>query len=71
MISEYCHWDIEGLKGVYCCVYKYCKVINILLLTSVTTSRVERANSSLRFVKDSFRSTTGEDRFNDLILLYE
>ena len=45
-------------------------IINLLLLTSVTSSGVERANSSLRFVKNAFRSTMGEDRFNALILMY-
>ena len=46
------------------------KILHLLLLTSVTSSTVERANSSLRFIKNSFRSTMGEDRFNALILLY-
>src|SRR5678816_2966934 len=39
-------------------------IIHILLLTSVTACSVERANSSLRFVKSCFRSTMNEDRFN-------
>jgi predicted metal-dependent peptidase len=34
------------------------------------SSTVERTNSSLRFIKNSFRSTMGEDRFKALILLY-
>ena len=42
-------------------------IMNILLLTSVTASGSEWANSSLRFIKDTFRSTMGEDRFNALI----
>lgn len=46
------------------------KVLNLLLLTSVTASSVERANSSLRFVKNSFRSSMSEDRFNALVLLF-
>jgi len=41
-----------------------------LLLTSVTASGVERANSNLRFIKNAFRSTMGDDRFNALILMY-
>ena len=45
-------------------------IINLLPLTSVTSSGVERANSSLRFVKNAFRSTMGEDRLNALILMY-
>lgn len=46
------------------------KILNLLLLTSVTSSGVERANSSLKFIKTASRSTMGEDRFNALILLY-
>jgi hypothetical protein len=46
------------------------KILHLLLLTSVTSSTVEIANSSLRFIKNSFRSTMGEDRFNALILIY-
>jgi len=45
-------------------------ILKLLLLTPVTSSGVERANSSLRRIKDCFRSTMGEDRFNSLILLY-
>ena len=45
-------------------------IIKLLLLTSVTSSGVERANSSLRFIKNVYRSTMGEDRFNALMLLY-
>jgi hypothetical protein len=44
-------------------------IIHILLLTSVTACSVERANSSLRFVKLCFRSTMNEDRFNGLIFI--
>ena len=47
------------------------KIIHLLLLTSVTASGVERANSSLKFIKNASRSTMGEDRFNALILMYE
>ena len=46
------------------------KVLNLLLLTSVTASSVERANSSLRLVKNCFRSSMSEDRFNALVLLF-
>ena len=46
------------------------KILFILLLSSVTSSGVERANSTLRFIKNNMRSTMGEDRFNALILLY-
>ena len=47
------------------------KIIHLLLLTSVTASGVESANSSLKFIKNASRSTMGEDRFNALILMYE
>jgi hypothetical protein len=46
------------------------KILHLLLLTSDMSSTVERINSSLRFIKNSFRSTMGEDRFKALILLY-
>ena len=45
------------------------KIIH-LLLTSVTSAGVERANSALKFVKNAFRSSMGEDRFNALVLMY-
>jgi len=39
-------------------------------LTSVKSSSVERANSSLKYIKNPLRSTMGEDRFNALLLMY-
>lgn len=45
------------------------KILNLMLLTSVTSSSTERANSSLRRIKTSLRSSMGEDRFNALMLL--
>ncbi|XP_033122961.1 uncharacterized protein LOC117121760 [Anneissia japonica] len=45
-------------------------IINIMLLTPVTSEGVERANSSLKFIQNHFRNTMSEDRFNALILLY-
>ena len=47
------------------------KIIHLLLLTSVSASGVERANSSLKFIKNASRSTMGEDGFNALISMYE
>ena len=41
-------------------------IIKLLLFTSVTSSGVERANSSLRFIKNVYRSTMGEDSVNVL-----
>jgi hypothetical protein len=46
------------------------KIINLLLLTSVTSSSTERANSSLKLIKNVMRSTMGEDQLNALLLLY-
>ena len=46
------------------------KVIHLMLLTSVTSSSVERANSSLRFLNSYLRTTMSEERFNALILLF-
>ena len=46
------------------------KILNLLLLTSVTSSGVERSNSSLKFIKNTRRSSMGEDRLNALLLLY-
>ena len=55
-----------------CCVMypNITKILHMLLLTSVTSCSVERANSSLRFVKSCFRGSMSEDRFNALILLF-
>jgi hypothetical protein len=47
------------------------KILNLLLLTSVLKSNsTERANSSLKLIKNVMRSTMGEDRLNALLLLY-
>jgi hypothetical protein len=46
------------------------KILNLLLLTSVASSSTERANSSLKLIKNVTRSTIGEDRLNALLLLY-
>ena len=46
------------------------KIIHMLLLTSVTSCTVERANSSLRFLKSCLRGAMTEDRFNALVLLF-
>ena len=46
------------------------KVLSLLLLVSATSSSVERANSSLKYIKNKLRSTTGQDRFNALILMF-
>ena len=46
------------------------KILNLLLLTSVTSSSTERVNSSLKLIKNGMRSTMGEDQLNALLLLY-
>ena len=48
------------------------KVIHWMLLTStsVTSSSVERANFSLRFLNCYLRTNMSEERFNALILLF-
>ena len=46
------------------------RILHILLVKPVTSCSVERANSSLRFVKSPFRSTMGEERLNALLLMF-
>ncbi|CAC5413021.1 unnamed protein product [Mytilus coruscus] len=46
------------------------KVLFLLALTSVMSSSTERANSSLKLIKNDLRSTMKEDRINALFLLY-
>ena len=47
------------------------KVLQLFLLTLISGASVERSNSSFRLVEKRMRSSTGEDRFNALMLLYE
>ena len=46
------------------------RILNLLLTTSVTSASVERANSALAFVKNDYRSTMTQDRFNAWVLLF-
>ena len=46
------------------------KLMSILVATSATGALVERANSTLRFMKTDFRFTMLEDNFNASVLLY-
>ena len=46
------------------------EILNLLLLTYVTSSGVESAKSLLKFIQNAFRSTMREDQFNALVLLY-
>ena len=45
-------------------------ILRLLSITPVTSATVERSNSSLRFVKNVYRSTMAEDRLNALLLLF-
>ena len=45
-------------------------ILHLLLVAPVTSASVERANSSLDYVKTELRSTMSQNRLNDLILLY-
>ena len=45
-------------------------ILHLLLIAPVTSASVERANSALDYAKTELRSTMGQDRLNDLILLY-
>ena len=46
------------------------KILSLMALVAVTSSSVERANSSMKFIKNKLRSTMSEDRFNALVLMY-
>ena len=46
------------------------KILFLIQLTAVTSSGVERSNSTLKYIKSKSRSTMGEDRLNALLLLY-
>ena len=45
-------------------------ILQILLVIPVTTASVERANSSLKFVKTALRSTMTNTRLNALLRLF-
>ena len=45
-------------------------MLRLILVTPVTTATVERSNSSLRFIKNAYRSTMSEERLNALLLLF-
>jgi len=45
-------------------------MIQLVMLTPITTCTVERSNSSLRFVKTVYRSNMGQERLNALLLLF-
>ena len=45
-------------------------VISLVLVTPVTSATVERRNSSLRLIKNAYRSTMTEERLNALLMLF-
>ena len=53
------------------CFQIFRTIFNLLLLTSVTSAGVERGNSSLKYIKNDFRSRMSETRLNALLLFYE
>ena len=46
------------------------RVLHIVLVISVTSANVERANSALKYVKTDLRSTMSQARLNALVLLF-
>ena len=46
------------------------QVLKLLLVTPVTAASVERANSTLDFIKSDRRSTMTEQRLNALLVLF-
>ena len=61
----------ETLKACSSRLYRNVHTIpRLLLITPVTSATVKRNNSSLRFVKNVYSSTLGEERLNVLLLLF-
>ena len=46
-------------------------ILHLLLVAPVTSASVERANSALAYVKTELCCSMGQERLNDLILLYD
>ena len=46
------------------------RIFHFLLVIPVTSANVERANSSLNFIKTDLRSTMSQSRLNALLLLF-
>ena len=61
------HINAQGIQLLY---PNITSIFGILLTFSATSASVERSNSALRFIKTSYRSTMGEERFNALALLF-
>ena len=61
----------DTLKGFSATLYpNMYTILRLLMVTPVISASVERSNSSLRFVKNVYRSTMGEERLNALLLLF-
>ncbi|XP_068680734.1 52 kDa repressor of the inhibitor of the protein kinase-like [Montipora foliosa] len=61
----------ETLKACTSSVYPNTHtILRLLLIAPVTSATVERSNSSLRFVKNVYRSTMREESLNALLLLF-
>ena len=60
MLSEACNFMYPNIV----------KILTFVLLTSETSSSVERSNSSLRFNKNAHISTMGQGCFNVFVILF-
>ncbi|XP_006817510.1 52 kDa repressor of the inhibitor of the protein kinase-like [Saccoglossus kowalevskii] len=58
---------VDGVEKLYPNIIT---IFRMVLTFSATSATVERTNSALRYVKNVYRSTMGEDRFNALVLLF-
>ena len=45
-------------------------ILRLLLITPLTSADVERSNSSLRFVKNVYPNTVGDERLNAIAAIY-
>ena len=46
------------------------RVFEILLLIPATSARVERSNSALRYIKNTYKNSMSDPHLNALILMY-
>ena len=69
-VSSTAEDTLKSVSGQQLLFPNVLQVQKLLLVTSVTTTSVERANSALGFVKSDHRSTMSEGRLNALLRLY-
>ena len=65
--------SLKGLLTEHINAYAYpniARIFHLLLVIPVTSANVERANSSLNFIKTDLRSTMSQSRLNALLLLF-